>query len=160
MGDITITPATVAPPLVGIRDESEPATYVTDITYAYELATLMDIHRNDLARMVTLHERITALSGQVTGSDDRLDDFWAEAQRIADEAGHCRIFDDLAEALDGPRRVTSGRVCVTVTMHIDIPVDNISDYSIDQDDVRDAVYAADRYDLVVNSYDIVEEQSD
>lgn len=41
---------------------------------------------------------------QIEGDDLRLAKFWAKAAEMADETGQCRVYDDLAEKLGGPRR--------------------------------------------------------
>ena len=74
------------------------------------------------AQVAILTERVTALrSEQIDGSDQRLANFWSRAQELADRAGHCDVFDDIAEALGGPGREAEFEVtisvsaCVTVT---------------------------------------------
>ena len=52
---------------------------------------------------------------QIDGSDNRLTDFWAKAQELADKAGHCRVFDEMAEALGGPGRERDYTVTFTYT---------------------------------------------
>ena len=42
---------------------------------------------------------------QIDGSDPRLATFWERAQELADNANHCEVFDQIAEALGGPSRV-------------------------------------------------------
>lgn len=57
---------------------------------------------------------------QIDGSDPRLTDFWAKAQRLADDANHCEVFDNIAEALGGPRRTRE--YSVNVTGYVTVPV--------------------------------------
>jgi len=41
---------------------------------------------------------------QIMGDDHRLTEFWEKAQELADRAGHCSVYDEIAEALGGPAR--------------------------------------------------------
>jgi len=73
----------------------------------------------ELAR--TLGDRITRLeSEQIDGSDPRLANFWAKAQELADNANHCEVFDNIAEALGGPRRTRE--YFVNVSGYVTVPV--------------------------------------
>jgi hypothetical protein len=68
-----------------------------------------------------LFQQVSRLSNeQINGSDPRLADFWAEAQELADKAGHCQVFDDIAEALGGPSREKD--YTVEVTMMVSVPI--------------------------------------
>lgn len=57
---------------------------------------------------------------QIDGSDHRLIDFWEKAQELADNANHCEIFDQIAEALGGPRREREFEVEFTFTQTITV----------------------------------------
>jgi hypothetical protein len=78
--------------------------------------------------MTELEETISSLRGridilsneQIQGSDSRLTDFWQKAQELADNANHCEVFDQIAEALGGPSRVKEWSV--TVTMMVSVPI--------------------------------------
>lgn len=138
-----------------------PASYVADIAQAHDLAILENEARTLRAQLAQVRERLAVLNfDQIKGDDHRLTEFWAEAQRLADEAGHCQVFDNLAEALGGPRRITSGVVCVQVTLHLDVRVEDISDYDLDEDSLRDHLYEADLYDIAVSDYTVTEERAD
>jgi hypothetical protein len=63
---------------------------------------------------------VTLQTEQILGSDSRLADFWAQAQELADNANHCEVFDQIAEALGGPSRVKDWSV--QVTLMVSIPV--------------------------------------
>jgi len=60
---------------------------------------------------------------QVKGDDPRLSDFWAQAQELANNANHCDVFDQIAEALGGPRRTREYTVTVSVSGYITIEVE-------------------------------------
>lgn len=62
---------------------------------------LTNVHR-DQARLVAEISKLR--DEQISGDDDRLADFWAEAERLATVAGHCRVFDEMAQELGGPGR--------------------------------------------------------
>lgn len=57
---------------------------------------------------------------QIQGSDHRLAEFWAKAQELADRANHCEVFDQIAEALGGPRR--EREYTITVDLMVSVPV--------------------------------------
>ena len=85
-------------------------------------------HGNCVKRMTELEETISSLRGridtlsneQIQGSDSRLADFWAQAQELADNANHCEVFDQIAEALGGPSRIKDWSV--SVIMMVSVPV--------------------------------------
>lgn len=109
-----------------------PASYVADIAQAHDLAILENKNRDLRTQVAQLRSALDSTNyDQIKGSDHRLQEFWAEAQRLADEAGHCEVFDNLAEALGGPRRNRSGHVHVTATVSWLVQVDDVEDYSGD-----------------------------
>jgi hypothetical protein len=85
-------------------------------------------HGDCVRRMTELEETISMLRAanvtlqteQIQGSDSRLADFWAQAQELADNANHCEVFDQIAEALGGPSRIKEWTV--TVTMMVSVPI--------------------------------------
>ena len=75
--------------------------------------------RDDTIR--TLKTEVDTLRfSQIDGSDSRLTDFWARAQELAERANHCEIFDEIAEALGGPRRTRE--YSVTISAYATVPV--------------------------------------
>ncbi|WP_435740125.1 hypothetical protein [Clavibacter nebraskensis] len=85
------------------------------IEAAWDLAHAEARARTDATRIVELTEALrVARSEQVSGDDPRLIDFWQAAQDAATEAGHCTVFDDLSEALGGPRRAQDYEVVMYV----------------------------------------------
>lgn len=83
-----------------------------------EVADYLNVRAQVIAHK---NETITRLeSEQIDGSDPRLADFWKKAQDLATEAGHCEIFDQIAEALGGPRRTRE--YLVNVTGYVTVPV--------------------------------------
>lgn len=116
-----------------------PDNRIADIATAWDMALLEDANRALGAEAERLAERVRALSNeQIKGGDHRLTDFWAEAQRLADQAGHCEVFDELAEALGGPRRTRSGHLHVSRVVTYTVEVDDIEDYSEDDLDFDNA----------------------
>jgi hypothetical protein len=85
-------------------------------------------HGDCVKRMTELEETISSLRGridilsneQIQGSDSRLSDFWQKAQELADRANHCEVYDDIAEALGGPRREREFEVEFTFTQTITV----------------------------------------
>ena len=66
------------------------------------------------ATIAELRARIDTLRNeQIMGDDHRLTDFWEKAQELADNAGHCSVYDEIAEALGGPARERDYDVTVT-----------------------------------------------
>lgn len=76
---------------------------------------------------------------QIRGDDPRLSDFWEEAHRVADKAGHCQIFDELCEALGGPRRTVPGVATVSVRLTVSISVPDINNVDIEDWEVKEAI---------------------
>ena len=91
----------------------------------------------------SLNETVSRLSNeQIDGSDYRLATFWEKAQELADEAGHCSVYDEIAEALGGPAREREFEVEFTFTQTITVTArdeegaeelarDMLSDYNAD-----------------------------
>ena len=77
-------------------------------------ASLENAHANCLATNAELRAQIDTLrNDQIMGDDYRLTDFWEKAQELADRAGHCSVYDEIAEALGGPAREREYDVTVT-----------------------------------------------
>lgn len=65
------------------------------------------------------NERIRELEQQQIKADDpRLSEFWDEAHTLANNAGHCSVYDNLVEALGGPRREKDYIMTLDVTMRV------------------------------------------
>lgn len=79
------------------------------------------IHADCVTKMADQQVTISELRGeidrlrytQIMGDDHRLTDFWEKAQELADRAGHCSVYDEIAEALGGPAREREYDVTVT-----------------------------------------------
>lgn len=104
------------------------------------------------ASLTEAREELTRLrTEQIDGSDPRLADFWAKAQELADNANHCEIFDEIAEALGGPSRVkeyevvVSFQVTVPVTYTVTVEARN-DDEAIEQAEERIGYYGADHFE--------------
>lgn len=116
-----------------------PDNRIADITLAWEMAIIEQARRNAEAQVEGMRNELYRLRvEQIKGDDYRLTDFWAEAQRLADEAGHCQVFDDLAEALGGLRRTRSGHLHVTRVVTYTVDVEDTEDYSEDDLDFDNA----------------------
>lgn len=78
----------------------------------------------ELERMLSAaNDRIRELEQQqITGDDPRLATFWENAQRIADYADYCDVFDRMAEELGGPRRMRDYGVDVEVRFTVRVNV--------------------------------------
>ncbi len=77
-----------------------------------------DVHATAL---INAREELNRLRNeQIDGSDPRLASFWEKAQQLADQAGHCQVFDEIAEALGGPRR--EREYIVSITSYVTVPV--------------------------------------
>lgn len=86
---------------------------VVIVQTASQAAYRLNINDSTIERLTA---RVNTLeSEQITGDDYRLADFWAKAQELADEAGHCDVFDQIAEALGGPARVKEYQVTLSFT---------------------------------------------
>lgn len=94
---------------------------------------------------------------QITdGSDHRLTEFWAKAQRVAETAGFCSEFDRIAEELGGPaRRLSwSGTATYRVTVSIPVPVYGVA--TPDEVESHTMDYDTDTYDILSALKDAVE----
>lgn len=110
------------------------------------LATMRERERALTAQVASLTDRVRQLQySQISGDDHRLSDFWTKAQELADEAGHCEVFDNLAAQLDGPRREKEYRVMVDVTITLSVSVSVMATDSeaaeslVDEDDVTNQI---------------------
>ena len=78
------------------------------------------------ATIAELRGRIDTLANeQISGDDYRLTDFWEKAQELATKANHCDVFDEMAEALGGPRRRKGYTVTLSITGYINIDVEAV-----------------------------------
>ena len=82
--------------------------------------TVVELNQLERRAMSFEHELTTALekirglrNEQIMGDDHRLTEFWEKAQELADRAGHCSVYDEIAEALGGPARERDYDVTVT-----------------------------------------------
>jgi hypothetical protein len=100
---------------------AEPETYVDNVEHARELAILEDANRGLRAYGFRMAERLREeQTRQISADDYRLTDFWEEAHRVADEAGHCEVYDQLVERLGGPTRTIEVVVEVTYRVHTEM----------------------------------------
>jgi len=105
-----------------------------------------EIHADCVTKLADQQVTIAELRGeidrlrytQIMGDDHRLTDFWAKAQELAERAHHCEIFDDMVEALGGPRRRKNFDVDVSFT--VTIPVSYT--ISVDAVDEEEAIESA------------------
>ena len=99
---------------LGIFDTESGATFADRASVTEELNRLARIIKNNNKLLVSKDERILALrTEQIWGDDPRLADFWEKAQRLADNANYCQVFDEMAEALGGPSRIREYEVVVS-----------------------------------------------
>lgn len=125
------------------------------------------IHDNCTAKMVELQQTIANLRAeintlrteQIDGSDPRLADFWEKAQRFADDGNYCEIFDQIADALGGPRRIREYEVVVSGTVTVPWSI-TVTVEATDEDEARenaeekvDYRYSADDLEDYANWYD-------
>lgn len=83
------------------------------------------------ARISDLQARVnTLINEQIDASDWRLTDMWARAAEIADEAGHCRVYDDLVRKLGGIPREREYRVTFYATQTVYV-------YATDEESAED-----------------------
>jgi hypothetical protein len=97
---------------------------------------------------------------QIKGDDPRLSDFWAEAQELATRANHCEVYDDIAEALGGPRRIREYSVTVSVPVTVWVTMSTAVEAS---DETEAEEYAYDNFrqmSLDNGSYDIDDAEAD
>lgn len=114
-----------------------------------------------LARARDLEAKVTALRDeQLKGDDPRLESFWQRAQEVADDANYCEVFDNLASELGGPTRSQPGIARVRVTLDVNVNIEDLRDYEIDESDIKDALYDLTRYDMDITSYDVMDEIAD
>jgi len=107
---------------------------------------MVDVHADCVTKLADQQVTIAELRGeidrlrytQIMGDDHRLADFWAKAQELAERANHCEIFDDMVEALGGPRRRKNFDVDVSFT--VTIPVSYT--ISVDAVDEEEAIESA------------------
>jgi hypothetical protein len=84
-----------------------------------------------------LQTEVNALrTEQIVGSDPRLTDFWQTAMELADNANHCEVFDQIAEALGGPSRVKEYSVTVSFNMTVPVTV-TVAVEARNEDDAND-----------------------
>lgn len=91
---------------------------------------------------------------QIKGDDPRLSDFWAEAQELAARANHCSVYDDIAEALGGPRRTREYSVTVSVPVTVWVTLSTAVE-ATDEEEAEEYAYDNFRQMSLDNgSYDI------
>jgi hypothetical protein len=83
----------------------------------YSANTVQTLDAQEFAKYTTslLNEHRKLVHEQIMGDDHRLTEFWEKAQELADRAGHCSVYDEIAEALGGPARERDYDVTVTYT---------------------------------------------
>jgi len=103
---------------------------------------------------------------QISGDDPRLTEFWNKANELASNAGHCGVYDELAEELGGPGRVKTFDFTMDVTVTVVVSgtgrdVDDAWD-SVDRDRIFEAFQSTDvdAYGISHGSYDDYEEVDD
>ena len=117
--------------------------------------TVADVHADCVAKMTDQQETISNLWGridtlnseQIEGSDHRLSNFWAKAQELATEANHCDVFDQMAEALGGPRRLKGYTITLAISGYINIDVE-----AVDAEDAMEQASEAYRNGYVDNNF--------
>lgn len=82
------------------------------------LAYRLGITEAQVDSLITKNNQL--VNEQISGDDYRLTDFWEKAQELADRAGHCSVYDEIAEALGGPRREREYEVEFTLTQTITV----------------------------------------
>jgi hypothetical protein len=120
-----------------------------------QVASLENAHADCVTKMTEQQATIAELRAQVDtlrytqidGSDSRLADFWEKAHELAVNANHCDIFDDLVEALGGPRRRFGYTVTLAITGYINIDVE-----AVDAGDAIDEAREAYRNGYVDNDF--------
>lgn len=116
----------------------EPDTYVWMVDIAWDLAHAERDLRNLRAEVGRLSARVTELrTEQINGSDPRLTSFWERAAELADEAGHCEIYDELAEALGGEARRKDYDVTVIYRYSVSLSKAEADDFDIRDYDPAD-----------------------
>jgi hypothetical protein len=110
----------------------------------------------ELTRQVTEFQSLNAnqsatiqrlMEEQVKGNDPRMSEFWAAAHDVAEEAGHCADFDNMADQLDGPRRKVTYRVVLertvsyTETCTVEVEIDR--SHNVETSDLKEAAQAID-----------------
>jgi hypothetical protein len=81
----------------------------------YSANTVQTLDAQEFAKYTTslLESHRKLVHEQIMGDDHRLTEFWEKAQELADNAGHCSVYDEIAEALGGPARERDYDVTVT-----------------------------------------------
>ena len=130
-------------------------------TYNIGQDTIAELNRQ-WEQLVTSREVIEAIrqenetlrTEQIVGSDPRLTRFWEQAQELATRANHCDVFDDMAEALGGPRRIKEYTVTTSVPVVVWVSLSTTVEAT---DEEQAEEYAYDnfrRMDLDRGDYDI------
>lgn len=109
----------------------EPETYVREPATAWDLAHAEQTVRNIRAEIGRLSAALTEeRTRQISGSDPRLELFWERAGELADEAGHCQVYDQLAEALGGEARRKDYDVTVTYRFSVSLTSSEANDFDL------------------------------
>jgi hypothetical protein len=129
----------VAPaPLMAWEVELLERDRVQDVATAWDLAHAEKVSREAAARVATLEAEVNRLRNeQIQGDDYRLREFWERAADLADEAGHCEVYDELATALGGEPRRQSYTVRVTYYMSLELTRAEANDLDLNDYDPAD-----------------------
>lgn len=90
-------------------------------------------------------------------TDWRLEEMWEKAGRIADEAGHCSVYDDLVRRLGGIPRQRDYTVSIPVSGYVHVVVTASSSEEAEEF-ARDIADADDAQDLELDWYNASIEQ--
>lgn len=103
---------------------------------------------------------------QIKGDDPRLAEFWAKANEVASNAGHCSVYDQMAQELGGPGRVKSYDFDVSVSTSVSVSAQGLTPDEAWQNVSREEVFEAfqnsniDSYSLNYSGWDDWSEADD
>lgn len=123
---------------------------------ALTLGELDDL-RAQVATLTAENDRLKL--SQISGDDPRLTDFWDKANELASNAGHCSVYDELAEELGGPGRVKSYDFTVDVTVTVTVTGSGRDEDAAWENVDREMIHEAfentstDAYSISYNGYD-------
>lgn len=114
---------------------STPSNLVESVDLAWDLALAEQTVRNLRAEVGRLSAELTdERTRQIDGSDYRLTSFWERAGELADEAGHCQVYDELAEALGGEPRRQDYDVTVTYRFSVSLTRAEVNEFDLHEYD--------------------------